>query len=324
MKKFIKIICVMSILCLALVGLVSCKADNDSYTLVAPDGAPALAVMGLFDGDYAGAKIDISLTSAQNINAEAMRNDLAIVPSNLAVNLFNGGTDIKMIGVVTFGNVYVVSSLSGEVSSLESLKGKMVYSIGQNSVPDFVFRSILKKNNIEFATGETAVESKVVIQYAQAPEIVTRLAQCKKNGVEAYGVIAEPALTNAVNKIGVTTVFDLQALYGDEDFGYAQAVIIASNKAYNDKNFIKALTKKLENNKNFLLESYEQGYNNILAKYPDTVLPSTMESGTIERSNVGFVSAKDAKDKFVTLMNDILEFNPTIIRNALPADEFYY
>lgn len=314
----------MSILCLALVGLVSCKADNDSYTLVAPDGAPALAVMGLFDGDYAGAKIDISLTSAQNINAEAMRNDLAIVPSNLAVNLFNGGTDIKMIGVVTFGNVYVVSSLSGEVSSLESLKGKMVYSIGQNSVPDFVFRSILKKNNIEFATGETAVEGKVVIQYAQAPEIVTRLAQCKKNGVEAYGVIAEPALTNAVNKIGVTTVFDLQALYGDEDFGYAQAVIIASNKAYSDKNFIKALTKKLENNKNFLLESYEQGYNNILAKYPDTVLPSTMESGTIERSNVGFVSAKDAKDKFVALMNDILAFNPTIIRNALPADEFYY
>lgn len=325
MKKFIKIICIISIVCIITVGLTACKADNDNYTLVAPDGAPALAVMNLFGKDFAGAKIDISLTAATNIASSATEHDLAILPSNVAVNLFNGGRDIKMIGVVTFGNIYMISSLNNKVESLENLKGKLVYSIGQNSVPDFVFRSVLKNNDIDFEVGESAVEGKVVIKYAQAPAIVQYLMQNKANGVEAYGIIAEPAVTNAVNK-GLTQVFDLQELYNNdgESYGYAQAVLIASPKAYNDRDFIKALVKQLANNEKYLLENYSEGYNNIKEKYPSTTLPEAMGETTVSKSNVGFMSAKDAKESFIKLMNDILEINPTIIRNALPTDNFYY
>lgn len=325
MKKFIKIICIISIVCIITVGLTACKADNDNYTLVAPDGAPALAVMNLFGKDFAGAKIDISLTAATNIAGSATEHDLAVLPSNVAVNLFNGGRDIKMIGVVTFGNIYMISSLDNKVESLENLKGKLVYSIGQNSVPDFVFRSVLKSKDIDFEVGESAVEGKVVIKYAQAPAIVQYLMQNKANGEEAYGIIAEPAVTNAVNK-GLTQVFDLQELYnnGGETYGYAQAVLIASPKAYNDSNFIKALVKQLANNEEYLLENYSEGYNNIKQKYPSTTLPETMGKTTVSKSNVGFISAKDAKESFVKLMDDILAINPTIIRNSLPADNFYY
>lgn len=324
MKKFIKIICILSIVCIIAVGLTACKADNDNYTLVAPDGAPALAVMNLFGKEFAGAKIDISLTAATNIASSAMENDLAILPSNVAVNLFNGGRDIKMIGVVTFGNIYMISSLNQQVESLENLKGKLVYSIGQNSVPDFVFRSILKSKNIDFEVGESAVEGKVVIKYAQAPAIISYLVQNKASGVEAYGIIAEPAVTNAVNK-GLTQVFDLQELYSNGDsYGYAQAVLIASPKAYEDRNFIKAVIKQMEKNEEYLLANYTEGYNLIKEKYPSTTLPETMGENTVRKSNVGFMSARDAKESFVKLMNDILEINPTIIRNALPADNFYY
>lgn len=324
MKKFIKIICILSIVCIIAVGLTACKADNDNYTLVAPDGAPALAVMNLFGKEFAGAKIDISLTAATNIASSAMENDLAILPSNVAVNLFNGGRDIKMIGVVTFGNIYMISSLNQQVESLENLKGKLVYSIGQNSVPDFVFRSILKSKNIDFEVGESAVEGKVVIKYAQAPAIISYLVQNKASGVEAYGIIAEPAVTNAVNK-GLTQVFDLQELYSNGDsYGYAQAVLIASPKAYEDRNFIKAVIKQMEKNEEYLLANYTEGYNLIKEKYPSTTLPEAMGENTVRKSNVGFMSARDAKESFVKLMNDILEINPTIIRNALPADNFYY
>lgn len=324
MKKFIKIICILSIVCMIAVGLTACKADNDNYTLVAPDGAPALAVMNLFGKEFAGAKIDISLTAATNIASSAMENDLAILPSNVAVNLFNGGRDIKMIGVVTFGNIYMISSLNQQVESLENLKGKLVYSIGQNSVPDFVFRSILKSKNIDFEVGESAVEGKVVIKYAQAPAIISYLVQNKASGVEAYGIIAEPAVTNAVNK-GLTLVFDLQELYSNGDsYGYAQAVLIASPKAYEDRNFIKAMIKQMEKNEEYLLANYTEGYNLIKEKYPSTTLPEAMGENTVRKSNVGFMSARDAKESFVKLMNDILEINPTIIRNALPADNFYY
>lgn len=324
MKKFIKIICILSIVCIIAVGLTACKADNDNYTLVAPDGAPALAVMNLFGKEFAGAKIDISLTAATNIASSAMENDLAILPSNVAVNLFNGGRDIKMIGVVTFGNIYMISSLNQQVESLENLKGKLVYSIGQNSVPDFVFRSILKSKNIDFEVGESAVEGKVVIKYAQAPAIISYLVQNKASGVEAYGIIAEPAVSNAVNK-GLTQVFDLQELYSNGDsYGYAQAVLIASPKAYEDRNFIKAVIKQMEKNEEYLLANYTEGYNLIKEKYPSTTLPETMGENTVRKSNVGFMSARDAKESFVKLMNDILEINPTIIRNALPADNFYY
>ena len=53
-----------------------------------------------------------------------------------------------MLGVVTHGNFYVMSSEN--ISALSDLKGKTVGVIGQNQVPDLTFRYLLDKAGITY------------------------------------------------------------------------------------------------------------------------------------------------------------------------------
>lgn len=336
MKKTIIAILMLATLMFGILAFAACdeepKAQNE-YTLVAPDGAPALAlanVASTIDTQDKSYTLKKSVVSAGVISNEALKSDLAIVPANLAATIYNGGNDIRLLAVVTNGNLFVVSNMETEVKDLSELKGNLVYSIGQGSVPDMIFQSLLKKANIPYAQGEYAVAGRVIIKYFNdGSEVVPQMALAKKEGKNVFGVFAEPAVTNAVSKQGFVEVFNLQTLWADsvdsEYEGYAQAVLIAKTSVCEDKEFIANLLKAFSDNAEWVVNNPEQAVTNIKSIYEQSTLSAaTLNETSVKRCNIKTVAMPEGKAYYEQMLNAVKEIKIGAIGGKLPDDNFYY
>jgi len=179
---------------------------TESITIVLPDGGPALAMAYLmknYPEEIAGTKVTYKIVAgADEIKASVTNGeaDIAIMPTNLASILYNGGTPIKLIGTNSYGLLYLLSdSVKKESFSLESLKGQILHVVGQGGTPEIVLKKILESANIEYVDGgDEAVEGKVVIKYhTDGSEIIGAFVNEKIH----FAVLGEPAASTAIAKV---------------------------------------------------------------------------------------------------------------------------
>ena len=319
MKKiFLLIMCVVTALFAA-----SCeKLPDYKYTLMAPDGAPAVALAEIFkEGKVGGVKIDAQIVSgADEITASVANGtaDMAIMPVNLAARTYNGGVNVKFVSVNVSGCLYMVGKTA--ITSVSDLVGKVVYNIGRGGTPDITLKYILRGNNIEFEESETAVEGKVALKYvAAASELVPLL----KTGKAEYGIMGEPAVTNCNEKAGTQTVLDIQAewkkLTGED---YTQAGLVVAGKVADDENFMQALIEVLENSETWCKDNAAVLKEILQSNGSSLAVDFTAE--LVGRSNVGYVSAKNAKANVEKYLEVLKDFNGKLIGGELPDDGFYY
>ena len=326
MKRIIVAILLVATTLISVCAFSACVNEDDGYTLVAPDGAPALALAGIENTVKTQTdtyNIKKYVVSSGVISTEAVKSDIAIVPANLAANLYNKGNDIRLLAVVTNGNLFVLSN------SLSALVGKMVYSIGQGSVPDMIFQTLLKKADITYAQGEKATEGQVTIKYlTDGSEVMSQMALAKKDGENVFGVLAEPAVTNAMNKQGFKEVFNLQTLWADASEsqydGYAQAVLIAKAQVCEDKEFVEKLLQAFADNALWVAENPSEAVDNIKAVYAQTSLSTTITAEVVGRCNVKTIAMPDGKAYYEQMLDAVMQINANAIGGKLPAQEFYY
>ncbi len=335
MKKFFVAIMVVAILVSA-VAFTACTPTRfrEYYTIVAPDGAPALAIADLpfeIEGDGLSLRIERKVVSSSIISTEAVKSDvdMAIVPANLGARIFNSSGGYKILAVVTNGNLYMTSSISCEVNSLQDLKGKMVYSIGQSSVPDMIFKTLLTNAGIEYVVSEEAVAGKVAIKYyADGSEVISQLALAKSENKLAFGIYGEPAVTTSFAK-GFEQVFDLQKLWAEIDessqSGYAQAVLIARDSVCEDSEFVNNFLYALKANENSIMVDSAQAVANIKAIYPQSALQANVTMDVIERCNIKTVATNTSagREYYENTLKAVMAINANLIGGKLPSDDFY-
>ena len=319
MKKFLALIlCVM-----ALTFAASCEpVSNEKLTMMAPDGAPALAVAKIMnDGTVGGRSIDAQIVSgADEIAAKtrAGEADISVMPINIAAKLYNAGVDIKLVSVNVEGCLYMVGKTP--VASLNDLVGKVVYNIGEGGTPDLTFRYILQQNDIEYELGETAVEGKVVLNYVAAASTLIPLL---KKGDAEYGIMGEPAVTNCNAAAGTTTVLNIQdewkKITGED---YTQAGVVVKAERANDSTFMRALNKALSQNEQWCKNNAADIKEIITSK--GSSLTVNFDEDLITRCNIHYSSADDAKANVEKYLNVLLSFDPSTIGGKLPDDGFYY
>ena len=123
---------------------------KNSYTFMAPDGAPALAIAKLInDNDDLGTgkSINYSVIQATQVspNLSGGVADIMVAPVNVASKLYKAnGNDYVMVAVLTHGNFYIISTTE---ISINDLKGKQVAVPNQGAVPDWTFKMVLEKYN---------------------------------------------------------------------------------------------------------------------------------------------------------------------------------
>ncbi len=243
-----------------------------------------------------------------------MKKILAIIFTLIAVLSFTACN----VGDNNKGGEKPVSASMSE--KLQSLKGKVVYNIGQGNVPDLTFRAILKQNGIPYEIGSQAKEGVVCLSYvADGAAANVKLAT---SGI-SYVIVPEPAATVSLTKVsGSETFINVQEAYGGS---YPQAAVVVKNAFLEQyPNYVAKFVSELNGAGEWLAQNLDSG-KTALQSVGSTTL-SALSINSVERSNVRFQSALDAKsyvEQYFDAIREVGENDNNPIGGEKPAQNFY-
>lgn len=177
-------------------------AATVSYTVYAPDGAPALALANAIAQSQESAQFDFHIVASDTIGAqvsgETPAADFCILPVNAASKLLGTGETYKMLGIVTNGNIFLLTTGSNAVitsENLSSLVGKTVGVVQLPNVPGLTFRAVLDQYDIAYQVlgNDNAPAADKVNLKAMDATNVTPAGGCD------YYLCPEPAATTKIN-----------------------------------------------------------------------------------------------------------------------------
>lgn len=169
------------------------EASPAEYDIASLKGPTTMGMVKLMSDSESGStfnKYNVSIyATADEIVSGIVSGstDIANVPANLAAVLYKKTEgSVSVCGVNTLGVLYVVTS--GEnITSVEDLRGKTVYSTGKGTTPEYVFNYILRQNGLEPQTD-------VIIEYkSEAAECAAVMAESEN----AIAVLPQPYVTAA-------------------------------------------------------------------------------------------------------------------------------
>lgn len=288
--------------------------------VIAPNGTPTLSMVKLFEENPSmgeGVNVTYETIAATDVLASKLTQqeaDIAIVPTNLAANMYNKGVNYKLAGSSVWGILYLVST--EEVTSWEDLKGQEISMIGRGLTPDATFRYLLTANNVK-------PDEDVTLKYfSGASELATSFISGQGN----YALIPEPLLTKVLMKrTDAKVVLDMQKEWATATGleSYPQASIIVSEDLINNhpqvvESFLTAYEEGIVWANENPLEAgkyYENLGIGLNAQLIDKAMPGC---------NIRFISAKDAKESIDAYMNVLFEFNPKLLGGKLPDEGLYF
>lgn len=329
MKKTTAIFAAAALAAAMSLGISACGGDDGAVTVYMPDGAPALALAQLMvDEPDLGADVSYRVVDASTIQTYVtgdMKADVCVLPVNAAATVAGDGSEYTMLGVVTHGNLYMVSSKYGEQitgDNLTSLVGKTVGCIQLNSFVGAVFKAVL---------GDAGIGYTVVADAAQAsPDSVNLInianpaSEISPSAEFDYMIAAEPVVTAKTSGGDLGVVGDLQALYGEG--GYPQAVMIAKNSLIeSDPEFIRALVDAVAEGAQKLVSDGADIASIIEAVNANggagTLTAGNLKPETLKRCAIAFEAAADAKSDVLSF---IAKYNAVTNMSLSLSDAFFY
>lgn len=327
MKKVLSLILSVIMILALTVGCTSTneEAKKESTPLdikvATPAGTPTLSMIKMFkENPSIGDNVSISYESVKStdlltskiLSKEA---DIFIVPTNLAANLYNKNSGYKIAASTVWGTFYLVGN--EQVFNWEDLKGKEIDMIGRGLTPDAIFRYLLTQNNID-------PDKDVKLNYfGGASELATNFISGKND----LSLMHEPMLTKALMKrTDSKVVIDLQDEWGKAtklNSSYPQASLIVSEELINNhpdvvENFLSEYKKSI----NWINENPSEA-----GKYYEELdegINKVIVEKSIQRCNIDYVSAKDAKTAIDKYLNVLFEYNAKLVGGKLVDEDFYF
>ena len=335
-RKFTVILLVLAVLA-ATFALTACADDkkpeegNDPVAIhvVVPDGAPALAIAKLLKDKptFEGYNVTYEIVAgAAEIGTKLTQGgaQIAVAPTNIAATLYNKKKEIALLASAVHGLVYMVGT--GDAETLSDLKGNVVYNIGQGGTPDLSFQYILRQNGIEYVVSDQPVEGKVALSYVgSGTELIPLIVQ----GKAQYGILGEPAATQALGKLaakGGRRLFDLQQLWNEatgSTENYPQASVVVNKSLLTEAHsaFINRFLQLLEENASWILTNPSEAGQALVDN--GSLTPNSYNAEVIARCNIRIVKASQAKTAVERYLNVLYGFNPQSIGGSVPDAAFY-
>lgn len=310
------------------------------YRVYAPDGAPALALVNGIVNGTAGkeGKFEFHVVASNLIQAQVTGEepvaDFCVLPLNLASKLLGNGERYKMLGTVTHGNLFLLTTGDNATITAEnvsSLAGKTVGVVQLANVPGLTLQATLKDLGVDYQViesleAEKATDKVNLLQMGTDASNVTPAYGCD------YYLCPEPAVTAKIKGTATTAkpfklAGDLQQLYGGEN-GYPQAVLVAKSSILSEN---KAVAEKLisyfAGNAAYLASASAQAVLSALdgvrtqglaPAFTDKNLNETV----IKNCSVRFVASKDCKEEVNGFLAKLVEVKADSA--SAVSDAFYY
>ncbi len=344
MKRLFKGILCAALCGAAILGVAACNGDSDNghdvwttYSVYAPDGAPALALAGLIAGEenpVSPFKFDVHIVSADTIATYVTGNnpeaDFCILPSNAAGKLLGTGEKYQMLGTVTNGNLYFLTDTNKNLPELTrdnlktALLGKTLGVIQYENVPGLTLRVVLNENGIPYQLVENnddPAPDKVNLRPLTPAQVVPA------TGCDYY-LCPEPARTSKIGGTASTAnpfraAGSLQALYGDGS-GFPQAVLVT--RVFEQRDAEERIISYMNKSADFLKNTDAQ----TLAALLDSKRTEGMDAAFTEAQlnptvlancSIGFTKAADCKDKVIEFLTKYKAVSPDATN--IPSDAFF-
>lgn len=242
----------------------------------------------------------------------------AIMPTPLAAALYNGGTPIRLVSVVSWGRFYVIST-DPKVIELEDLKGRTLVVPATNPLAELVFRYIAQRRGL--APGRT-----VKLQPVATPEQALELLLSRKASLVLAG---EPLATLAVMRgieaaVVVKRPIDLQAEWnsttgkgsGPPDLGLA----VADELVQRQPALVQALSHGVAQATTWVV-----GNPQLAARLGADILelPAPVIELCLKWANLNSVPAAVARPQLEFMFTALATIEPKIVGGKLPDAKFY-
>lgn len=295
-------------------------AEAVKINVAAPNGTPTLSMIKMFkEKPSLGENIEVIYESVKSPDLMASKvmskeADIAIVPTNLAIKLYNKGVDYKFAASGIWGVLYIVSS--EELTGWEDLRDKEINMIGRGLTPDVVLRALMKENGLE-------PDKDVKFKYVNGS---TELAQLFIAGKSTVSIMPEPVLSKVLTKKeGTKIVLDLQKEWAKISKGndsYPQAgVVINNNLVEKHPEIVEAFLEKYEESIQWVNENPTKA-----GEYSEelkTGLNAKIVEKAVTRSNLIYKNASDSKEHLEAYYKTLFGFSPELIGGKLPDEGFY-
>ena len=294
-----------------------------SYTMVCPDGAPAIACYALKTQEDLDITVYSSSTAttqiSKQINDKAV--DFAIMPVNLASKLCASGNNYKMAGVLTHGNLYGVSNT--DISTTD-LRGKKVGVIQLSAVPGYTFKLLLSSLSIPYTEDISEHnESNVYLFQISADAVAVRNALASSTADVC--IVAEPMCSKLVSAFSLNKCIDIQNEYGS----FPQAVLMVKSSLISSKpNVVKNVVSKFKSF-NYLSINTTDMVDWINEKMMDgastSLSASALTQTALENSNIYFSYAQTEKQKVKNYLLNLKTFDTLLgtVANEV-GDNFFW
>ncbi|BEP29158.1 ABC transporter substrate-binding protein [Helicovermis profundi] len=294
----------------------STKVKTVDVNITVPAGSTALSMVKLIkDGvDIEGYNVNIEVIKATDLLASKVlsgESDMVLLPTNLAAKLYNKGVDYSLKSVNVWGSLFLVSA--EQLTSIKDLEGKTITMIGKGLTPDILMKYILKENNVK----------DVEFNYVSGG---SELAPLFLSGKSKISIMPEPVLSIILSKKPNTKiVLDFQKEWksiSGGDSSYPQAGIFVKNSfTSSNKEFVEKFMQKYRDASEWVNTNKEEA--GIYYESLDLGLPAKVIEESIERSNIHFETALEAKDDLNKYYNVLFDNSKDSIGGKVPSEDFY-
>ena len=340
MKLLIKILAVMLVIT-SVFSLAACSAEEDTQIKIGVlKGATGMGAVKIAKdceatkdapNGYSFTFYEANAQGTQKIKADILNGTLniAALPINEAAGLYNE-SDGKVEVIAT--NALGVLSIIGkqQLSSFADLKGKTIHTVAEGSTPEYALKYIIEQNGLTFVKGEDAPlgENGVRVVFHQAPQAVIQKVKPAAADAGVYGMLPEPATTNALNNIpGASIIFDVTAEWDKiSDTKLVQGCLVV-NKDFAKKypNAISSFLKAYKSSVDYVNDAANvDDVANLLVEY--TILTEAQKPlvpDSIPRANIVCEAGESMKDDVKAMLTVMFNADSTSINVKLPEDDFY-
>ncbi|MDE5977585.1 MAG: ABC transporter substrate-binding protein [Turicibacter sp.] len=234
-----------------------------------------------------------------------------IIPTSLGAKLYQQGSPYQLLATLSWGNLYLISQ---EEITLDDLAGKTITTFEQDSAYDMVFRTILSKNGlldsveIEYLDSESDVYSKFISGEAEIALMTEPFISTIKGEIEHVNMIADCQQ-------------QWKELYGE--YSYPQVSLFLHQELIKTHpEIIEPLLAQLEASVSFANQSIDemiQEANQIGLEISEAIIRDA-----VPNLYLMFKTAEEAKEEIEFYLEKLYQFNPELIGNSIPDDDFYH
>lgn len=244
--------------------------------------------------------------------------DIITCPSNVSAILYNNKDLNDSAEVISINNLGLLHILTTDTSinSMEDLKGRTVYSIGEGGPPEYTFEYLLDKYGL---TGQ------VNFSFRSTPFEVLNLLQDEPGAIallpQPFVEVAKLLVNDLRTPIDVTKAWDeLNVSNGAQSV--TTVTVVRKKFLEEHRQAVEEYLEYAKKSTDYTLENVSQAAE-WTEKY-ETFLNPDIALDAIPQCSICTITGNEMKTILSGFLQIMYELNPDAVGGKMPDDEFYY